>query len=276
MGFGEHGIPVLGPLLAALALPVLGIDGLLLVDAGTFLVSAVLLLGLPSMPARPLGLDEDSSFLRHAGRGVRDVWRAVGLRVVIISFAAVVAFNGVDDLALVFLANGPLGAGPSGTSLLYAGAAAGLLVGYLALGRRSTLLPAAALLIAGYALNSLGNLLTGVAGAVSIALLLQTVRGLGIAAQDVAATTFIQRAVPRAVQGRTFALFYGAIGLSAGVSYLLGGVLLNAAGPRITFVVAGAGGLLVAALTAVVLGRRPADGGADGGADGAATDPRPR
>jgi MFS family permease len=260
LGVGEHGISLLGPVLAALAFPVLGIRGVLLVDAGTFLISAVLLLGLPAMPPRELGMQDDGSFLRHAGRGIRDVWRAVGLRVVIISFAVVVAFNGVDDLALVFLASGSLGATESGTSLLYAGAAAGLLIGYLLLGRKSAVLPAAVLLVTGYTLNSLGNLLTGLACTVVIALLLQTVRGLGIAAQDVAATTFIQRAVPRSMHGRTFSLFYGAIGLAAGLSYLLGGLLVSAFGPRITFVVAGAGGLFAAACTAAVLsGHRRGD-----------------
>ena len=111
------------------------------------------------------------------------------------------------------------------------------------------------MLVTGYALNSLGNLVTGLAGSAIVALLLQTIRGLGIAAQDVAASTLIQRATPRSLQGRTFSLFYGAIGLAAGVSYLLGGVLLAVTGPRVTFMVAGCGGLFTAATTAIVLSR---------------------
>jgi MFS family permease len=253
MGFGEHGIAVLGPLLAALALPVVGISGLLLVDAGSFLVSAALLWGLPRMPARELGIAEQGSFLRHAGHGLLQVWRTVGLRVVIISFAVVVAFNGMDDVALVFLATGPLEASPSGTSLLYAGAALGLLMGYAVVGRWPAVRPAAVLLVAGYAVNSLGNLLTGLSGVLLAALALQTIRGLGIAGQDVAASTMIQRAVPRTLQGRTFSLFYGAVGVAAGVSYLMGGLLLAVAGPRVTFAVAGLGGLLAAGVTATVL-----------------------
>jgi MFS family permease len=182
----------------------------------------------------------------------------VGLRVVIISFAVGVAFNGIDDVALVFLATDRLDASPSGTSLLYAGAALGLLVGYALVGRWPAIFSASVLLVGGYAVNSLGNLLTGLSGALLAAFALQTIRGLGIAAQDVAASTIIQRAVPRALQGRTFSLFYGAVGVAAGVSYLMGGVLLAAAGPRVTFVVAGLGGLLAAAVTAVLLtnGRR--------------------
>src|ERR1700712_1219510 len=254
VGFGENGIPVLGPLLAASPLPLLGVRGLLLVDAATFLGSAALLSFLPRLPAQELELGEAGSFIRHAGRGVRSVWRAVGLRTVIISFAVVGAFSAVDDVALVFLAGDELGATRSGTSLLYGGAALGLLVGYLIIGRR-VWAPVAAMLVTGYALNSLGNLFTGFAGSVVLALLLQTIRGLGIAAQDVAASTFIQRGTPRSLQGRTFSLFYGAIGLAAGVSYLLGGVLLAVPGPRTTFVVVGLGGLSTAAITAVMMAR---------------------
>lgn len=257
LGFGEHGVAVLGPVLAALILPAVGIHGLLLIDAGSFLLSAGLLIGLPKMPATELGLQDEGSFLRHAGRGLRAVWQTVGLRVVIISFAAVVAFNGVDDVALVFLATGPLGSTQSGASLLYAGAALGLIVGYALVSRSAAAWSGSTMLVVGYAVSSLGNLLTGLAGAVVAALLLQTVRGLGIAAQDVAATTFIQRGVPRALQGRTFSMFYGAIGLAAGVSYVLGGLLLNATGPQITFVIAGSCGLVVAAITALVLAARP-------------------
>jgi MFS family permease len=84
-----------------------------------------------------------------------------------------------------------------------------------------------------------------------VAFVLQAIRGLGIAATDVAAATLIQRSVSREMQGRTFANFYGAIGLAAGVSYLLGGLLVEAAGPRVTFLVAGGGGLAVAAYTAL-------------------------
>ena len=123
VGFGENGIPVLGPLLAASTLSLLGIRGLLLVDAATFLVSAALLSFLPRLPAQDLELGDEGSFIRHAGRGVQRVWRAVGLRTVIISFAVVVAFSAVDDVALVFLAGDELGATPAGTSLLYGGAA---------------------------------------------------------------------------------------------------------------------------------------------------------
>ena len=259
LGFGEHGLPVLGPLLAAVLVPFVGVRGLLLFDAGTFLVSALLLIGLPAMKAQHLGFEEEGSFLRHAADGLRFLWRNAGTRLVVFSFVVGVAFTAVDDLALVFLAKGPLGSGDSGVGLLYAGSAAGLLVGFAVVNRWGTLLAAPTLLVLGYAIGSLGNFLTGLAWAVAVAFVLQTIRGLGIAATDVAAATLIQRGVSREMQGRTFANFYGAIGLAAGVSYILGGFLVGATGPRVTFLIAGAGGLAVAAYTAARFRAREGD-----------------
>lgn len=83
----------------------------------------------------------------------------------------------------------------------------------------------------------------------------QAVRGLGIAATDVAANTVLQRTVPAEMRGRVFGSLYGGIGVAAGFSYLAGGLLLQSTGPRVTFVVAGIGGLLVATMTALTLRR---------------------
>jgi MFS family permease len=64
---------------------------------------------------------------------------------------------------------------------------------------------------------------TGLAWAMAVAFALQTVRGIGIAAVDVAVTTLLQRAVPPRMLGRVFGNVYGAVGLAAGLSYVLGG-----------------------------------------------------
>jgi MFS family permease len=115
--------------------------------------------------------------------------------------------------------------------------------------------PAAALLLAGFAVSSAGNLLTGLAWAVAAAFAVQAVRGLGIAAMDVAATTLVQRVAPPGLQGRVFGSLYGGIGVAAALSYLLGGLLLDRTTPRVAFVAAGAAGLLATAATALALRR---------------------
>lgn len=245
LGLGTHGFDLLGPLLAALLLPVLGVRGLLLADAATFVGSALLLRRLPPLPAAsPVGEGgEHDGFLRDAAAGVRYILAQRTLRTVVAGFCAVVAFSAADDLALVFLARGPLNGGEAAASLLYAGAGLGLLVGFAVLARFGAKAPALALLLVGFGVGSGGNLLTGLAWSVPAAITMQAVRGAGLSLIDVGANTFVQRLVPPAKQGRVFGNLYGAVGLAAGLSYLGGGYLLDAAGPRAVLVVAGLGGL---------------------------------
>jgi Major Facilitator Superfamily len=247
LGLGTHGLEVVGPLLAAALLPAVGVRGLLLADAATFLVSALLLVRLPALPPVPAADAGRGPFVREAAEGVRYIWRHRALRTVVVGFCAVVAFSAADDVALVFLAKGPLGGGDSAASLLYAGAGAGLLAGFALLSGYGTRLSAALLLVAGCGLGSAGNLLTGLAWSVPAAFAMQALRGAGVSLIDVGYATLVQRLVPPGMQGRVFGNLHGAIGLAAGLSYATGGYLLDAAGPRILLVAAGLGGLAATA-----------------------------
>ena len=252
LGFGTHGFDLIGPLLGAVMLPFVGVRGMLLADAATFFVSALLLIRLPPLP--PFALeDERLSFLRDAGQGLQYLWHIRTLRVITVGFCTGVAFSASDDVALVFLAQGPLGGGESAASLLYAGAGTGLLTGFLLIAGFGARVPAAPLMLAGFAIGSAGNLLTGVSWAIPVAFAMQTVRGFGISLVDVGTSTLVQRIVPPGMQGRVFANLYGAIGLAAGLSYAVGGVLLDATGPRLLLITAGLGGLAAAAWTALRL-----------------------
>jgi MFS family permease len=268
VGVATNGGEALGPLVAAVALPVLGVRGVLLVDAASFLVSAALLGLLPALagPSRGPG----PSFLADAAGGLRYLRGQPVVRAVALGYFAVVACTGIDDVALVFLATATFGAGEGAVGLLLAAVGIGLLAGYALLTRTGPGLrgihrgttpavprtpPAAGLLLAGFAVSSAGNLLTGLAWAVGAAFAVQAVRGLGIAAMDVAATTLVQRTVPADLQGRVFGSLYGGIGVAAALAYLLGGLLLDRTTPRVAFVAAGAAGLLATGATALALRR---------------------
>jgi MFS family permease len=254
VGVATNGGETLGPLVAALLLPVLEVRGVLLVDAATFLVSAALLAFLPAMGTTP-GLGRQASFLADARAGLGYVWAEPTVRAVIGGCVAIVACNGIDDVALVFLATDTLGGGGRAVGLLLAAVGVGLLAGYAVLARARGRLPMTALLLAGFAVSSAGNLLTGLAWAVAAAFVVQAVRGLGIAALDVAATTLLQRIVPARLLGRVFGSLYGGIGVAAAFAYLAGGLLLDRTGPRVAFVAAGAAGLLATGATALALRR---------------------
>ncbi|MET7951645.1 hypothetical protein [Micromonospora sp. NPDC005324] len=111
------------------------------------------------------------------------------------------------------------------------------------------------LLIVGFAVSSVGNLLTGLAWAVAAAFALQAVRGLGLAAMDVASSTLLQRTVPAGMLGRVFGNLYGAIGVAAATSYIAGGLLLDATSAAVTLVAAGVGGLVAAGVVTLRLPR---------------------
>ena len=256
LGAGTYGLEAIGPLIAAGLFLVTDVRGILLIDAVTFFVSAAMLSRLPRIPrAEPSG----HSFLKDARDGLGYIWRTKAVRVIGIGFFAVVAFNGVDDVAMVFLAKDELHGSDSASATLYAGVGIGLIVGFVILARYAGRMKMPTLMLAGFAVSSMGNLVTGLAWAIWAALALQVIRGLGIAGIDVGVNTHLQRVVPAHMRGRVFGNLYGAIGLAAGLSYVLGGLLLQQTNARTTFITAGAGGLLATVVTAIGV-RRSGDG----------------
>jgi MFS family permease len=253
VGFGANGAEALGPLLAAALLPVLGVSGVLLVDAASFGLSALLLTRLPALPPTPDPAAPSASLLVQARDGLGYLRGAPAVRIIVLGFCAVVAATAIDDVALVLLATDTFRAGGSAVAVLLAAVGIGLLVGYLLLARGARWVPTAVLLVVGFGVSSVGNLLTGLAGAVAVAFAVQAVRGLGIAAIDVAHVTLLQRLVPDHLLGRVFGNLYGGIGVAAAISYLGGAALLDATDAPTTFLVAGAAGTLATVVVALTL-----------------------
>ena len=191
-------------------------------------------------------------------RGSGYLWSVRPLRIIALGFCGIVAVNGIDDVALLVLATDTFGAGDSAVALLLGAVGLGLLVGYALLARFGGRVAMPALLLAGFAVSSVGNLLTGLAWAVAVAFALQAVRGLGLAAMDVASNTLLQRLVPDHLLGRVFGNLYGLIGVAAGLSYVAGGLLLDATSAPVTFVAAGAAGTVITVVVAVALRPAPA------------------
>ncbi|TDE07411.1 MFS transporter [Jiangella asiatica] len=267
LGLATNGGEAAGPLVAAALFPLVGVAGVLLVDAATFLLSAALLATLPRLPPSSTPgtggatVAGDATLTGDAKAGLALIWRTPALRIVALGFCAVVAFNGIDDVALVVLASDTFDAGDSAVGVLLAAVGIGLFAGYALLARSAHRWSMVTLLVTGFAVSSVGNLLTGLAWAVAAAFTLQTVRGLGIAAMDVATNTLLPRLVPATMLGRVFGNLYGAIGLAAGVSYLAGGLLLDATSAPATFAIAGAGGTVATVVVAVALPRAMRRGG---------------
>jgi MFS family permease len=246
IGAGTHGLEALGPLLAALLLQFTTPRGLLGLDVLTFVVSPLLLLGLPKIFHAP----STEGIVADARAGISWMWQHRTVRAVALGFFAVAAFTAVDDVALAILGKVTFHSGDSGVSLLYAGVGVGLLIGFIAIGRRP---PGRAVSIAilGFALCSAGNVFTGIAPALVIAFVAQSVRGVGASFIDVGTSTLLQRAAPPEIRARVFANLYGGVGFAAAFSYLAGGALVDAFSPRIVLVAAGVGGLAATAIAFV-------------------------
>jgi len=255
IGFGTNCAETFGPLIAAALFPFVGIRGVLLVDAVSFFASALVLMSVRSIPPEPDHEGAQDSLLTQAKTGLGYILRTPVIRAISVSFCAVVALNGIDDVALVLLAKDTLHSGDSAVGLLLGAVGIGLLVGYALLSRFSVRFSLTTLLISGFLVSSAGNFLTGFAWAVAVAFAVQAVRGLGIAAMDVSSNTMLQRLVPSGMLGRVFGNLYGAIGVAAALSYVCGGLLLDATSAPTVFMIAGGGGVLVTLLVATILPR---------------------
>jgi MFS family permease len=245
LGFGTHGLEAIGPLVAAGLLVVLDARAVLAFDVATFLISPLVLVGLPRLE---VAVERDAGLFRDARSGLGAIWTHRLVRTVAVGFWAMAVFTAADDVAIPFLGTDHFHAGDAGVSLLYAGGGIGVVLGFGLLTRWR----AAPLLIAlaGLLLSSVGNVLTGIAPVIALAIGMQAVRGIGNALVGVGTDTLVQREVPREMRGRVFANLYGGVGIAAGVSYLVGGPLVDAVGPRSVLVGGGLAGLGCAAIAA--------------------------
>ena len=253
-GAATHGLEAAAPLVAAAMLTVWGVSGILMADAATFVAAALMLTRLPN-PARSPAAQADRPEAVSLSAGVRFVWSTPAVRAVALGFFALVACTGVDDVGLVVLARDNLSAAAPAAAALYAASGIGLATGYLALTRFGHSYPPLRMLVGGFAVASIGNLLTGVAPGLGLVFACQAVRGVGVAVLDVALNTFVQRDTPAYLHGRLLSALYGLAGLGAALAYLVGGPLVDAVGAPQAFGYAGTAGLLTTAFTAFALHR---------------------
>jgi MFS family permease len=249
-----------GALLGGALVAAFGPRGALALDALSFAVSALLLIGLPALrAARPEG---GRGGLVAGGReGLAYVWRTPVIRTFVLVLFLGLAFAALDNVALVFLVRETLGGGPLAFGLVSAAYGFGMLVGSLGLSVRSTTIAVSTILVLAWAASGFGGLGTGLAPTVAVAALAQGLGGLGNGLQNLAADTLIQAAVPRDMLGRVFGVASTAAYGGSTLAYAAGGPLLDLTSPRAVFLIAGAGVLLVTAGLWIALRRHPTAGG---------------
>jgi MFS family permease len=243
---------VLGPPLGGAAFETLGIRGSLAVNAGTFVVSALLLSRLDVPPIGVVAAAAPTRFLTDFCEGLAFVFQHRLLRMVVVTLFFSVLFAAVDNVALVFLARDNLHASPIGYGLTAAVFGVGMVVATLTLTRLGQRSSAFAVYRSGLVLSGVGTLATGVATGLPFAAAAQVCAGAGNGANNVGGDTLIQQHAPPAMLGRAFGLVGTAAVLGGSLASLLAGLIVEVASARAAFLVGGAG-VLATAIPAILL-----------------------
>lgn len=226
-----------GPALGGLLVATVGVEAAFLVDAASYLISAVFLSRV-RMPRPERG--EGASFARELRAGFRYLAGArVPLAIVVGAFLTILAVNTTVP-AEVFLAKGTFGVGDAGYGLLVSLWGGGMVLGsalIAVLGDRINLLPLYFLGIFASALALAG---TGAAPTFALALGALAVAGISNGVDNVTTDTILQKRVPDALLGRVFAARFLTFSTGEALAYPAGGLIVDAVGPRSTYLLAGA------------------------------------
>jgi MFS family permease len=241
LNVGFTGIAALGPALAGLLIAWLGARWALVVDAGSFAFAALLLAfvrgGHEAEEAPPHWRTRLREGLGYVASSVPVRTLLAGQGVALVFFAAVVPIE-------VVLVKDVLGAGDAGYGALLASWGAGMALGGLVFAAaRSVSLPVT--IVATTAAIGAAYLGIGASPTLLAACLWSVVGGLGNGAQWVSVLTALQTATRRDMQPAVMSLFEALSSLMPGLGFIVGGVAASLGSPRLSFVIAGAGVLVV-------------------------------
>ncbi len=226
-----------GPALGGLLVAVVGVNAAFLLDAATYLVSAAFLSRIPLPRPQEAG---DSRFMHQLREGFGYLAEArVPLGLVVGALLTILTINATAP-AEIFLAKQTFGAGDAGYGLLVSLWGAGMVAGsalVAVLGDRTNLLPVYFLSILVAALSLAG---TGLSPTFALALGALTVAGISNGVDNVVTDTILQKRVPDALLGRVFAVRFLTYSAGEAFAYPVGGLIVDAVGPRSTYLLAGA------------------------------------
>lgn len=216
-----------GFLVGGVLVHVLGTSGALLVDAGTFLVSATLVTAFVQRRSAARDDGAPTGLLAELAAGIAFVRGTTELRA-LLGWAVLSAGVAIPAEGLAVVVARSTGGGALAAGALTAAVPAGYLLGVwgllrLAPARRRRLFPALVLL------TSACLALTPLTDALAVLLVLWTVAGTGTALQLVANAAFVQ-AVPAHLRGRAYGVAGTALTASQGAVLLLAGGLAERVG----------------------------------------------
>jgi MFS family permease len=246
---------IVGPALAALLLLLGGPEVILYANAATFAVSAVVLTRLPfgAAPVTDDGSAPRPGLLRGAREGLAVIARMVGIRAVIVASGAMLLFAGLFNVAELPFATDELDAGNAGFGALTAIYGLGFVGGSLSGSRGGDAAVLKRRFLGGLALVGAGFIACGISPGFAAAVPAFALAGMGNGLILVYERLLIQTTVDDSVMARTFGVRDGLSAWAFAAAFLAAGALIEALGVRTVLVVAGAGALLVWALSRIAL-----------------------
>jgi MFS family permease len=247
-----------GPALAAVGFPLFGGEGIMLVNAVTFAISAVVLSTLSfgqnvAADGDPMG---ERSFVREVREGIALANRSPLVRAVVIASSAIILFASMLNVAELPLAH-DLGAGASAFALLLTAQGVGIVVGSLSGARAGGLRDYKRRYTIGLAAVAAGLVAMSTLPWYGAVLVAFVGFGVGNGLVVVHERLIFQLAIPQRLMGRAFALLdtLGAWGFVT--AYLVAGATVSALGARGAVGIAAGGAAAVALYSLVALRRAP-------------------
>lgn len=241
------GAGVLGPGLAGTVIGLIGSAAALWINAGTFLVSALLIGRLP-LSERPALVGKPPPMLGQMREGLAFVWSHPVIRPMMLCAATLNAAQGLLDAVLVLYLSRSLNLTPALIGLVFVGSNVGSVLGALLSGRIATHLGTGRATVLAALLAGAGMLLVplaGVAGTITLPLLMlaRFLYGFGNLMFFVQHITLRQLQTPPALQGRMHASVRFLAGSVFPLRALLGGALAQHFGIPAVLLLAGLTGI---------------------------------
>ncbi len=251
---------LLGPVVGGALLAGLGIRAVVLIDAATFLLSALLIASIriprprrPGHSARPRRLVADLS------AGLRLCWVRPGPRAVLATSAIVMLGYGLTTALGVVFVRVVLSGTAADFGWMMAAQGVGLTVGGLVVSRAGQRIPYRWLFVGGLLLTGLSFLAMFESRQLAPAFAFAVVSGIGLASWMVGERTILQRGIPAASLGVAFGAYNTLNSVVALCGTALAGALASAIGIRYALITAAAAYLLPGLLVAgrLLLPARP-------------------
>jgi MFS family permease len=238
---------VAGPVLAGLAVALLGPASALAIDGGSFVVAAALIARAPKLRTTPE--EPPSAGSGRLREGLRYIARKPALRALILGEGAAFVFFYLVVPVTVVYATRSLHAGPGGYAAILASWGIGIAIGSAIQVRVARHVGSTMILISTGAVAA-GYLGTAVAPTLVLACGASVIGGIGNGTQWASVETTMHRLVDEAFRARTTAVLEALAAIAPGVGIALGGALTALFSPRAAYFAAGAG------LIALVLAAR--------------------